>query len=320
MTRSLARAGQTARGQAARLVYVRPPAKGANDERGLAAGVALGVVVALGVLALVWITGHLGYRLGFATAVMVPELDAATGDALSTGVRMLIAVPGAILAAGLLEPIWLLVAMLAVALPAGALPAARPRVRGGPLPNRVFDVLAQVGAAAVLLAAALVVAWTGAGARTALLAPLPADPDALAAWSRGLQAAAGLDVMAGVSAALWTVLAFRLPIARWMRAIAASAALFALVVATTAMAISGGTAAQVATVRSVVVPAAATDGAADADRAPALLLGHTAAARALLVRGDTGHEIVLTPADAELRVVGRASLDTVPWPGTPNAE
>jgi hypothetical protein len=239
-----------------KLLVVRQPARSVRQieqrER-TPMRLAIGIVVAIGVLAVVWLTGHLGYRLGFAPLVRVPELIGEPGAGLATGTLMVINMPRVIFAAGLAQPMWLMLGFAMIAVPAAALGAAKPRTPGGPRPKEALQVIASIGAAGGMIADIVLIWWTSSPVRRGLLQPLPLSPNAVESWYEDLQTVAGLDVLAVVAAALWVVLTMRLPIATWLRAIAASAAVFTLVVVTTAMAMSSATASQAAAPRSLAV-------------------------------------------------------------------
>jgi hypothetical protein len=239
-----------------KLLVVRQPARSVRQveqrER-MPMRLAIGIVVAVGVLAVVWLTGHLGYRLGFAPLVRVPELIGEPGAGLATGTLMVINMPRVIFAAGLAQPMWLMLGFAMIAIPAAALGAAKPRTPGGPRPKEALQVIASIGAAGAMVADIALIWWTSSPVRRGLLQPLPLAPSDVNAWYEDLQTVAGLDVLAVVAAALWVVLTMRLPIALWLRAIAASAAFFTLVVVTTAMAMSNAAASQTAAPRSLAV-------------------------------------------------------------------
>ena len=65
---------------------------------------AIGVIVTIGVIGAVWLMGYLGFRLGFAPIVGVPELMGGPGGSLAIGTMMLIRIPAVILQAGMAEP------------------------------------------------------------------------------------------------------------------------------------------------------------------------------------------------------------------------
>lgn len=213
---------------------------------------AIGVVVALGIAASVWLVGHLGFRLGFAPLVDVPQLLGRPGGGLTAGTIMLISIPQVIILAGVAEPLWLMLGFAVIAIPAAGISAAKPRVRGGPPPSSVAVVFTHLGAIGAALNALVVIWWTVSGARNSRMGDLPLAPDDATAWLAGLQTAAGLDVLAVIASALWVVLVMRLAVPLWLRAITVTATLFTLVVAIVAMSMSNGAAALVQTPRSEV--------------------------------------------------------------------
>jgi len=237
-----------------KLLIVRQPVKsvGRHDHHERTPlRLAIGVIVALGVIISVWLLGHLGYRLGFAPLVRAPDLLGEPGSGLVTGTLIVISVPRVIFRAGLAQPFWLMVAFAMIALPAASLAAAKPLAPGGPRPKKEITYLASIGALLALLSAAALIWWTGSSARMSLVGALPINPAHALQWHHNLQTAAGLDVLAVVTAALWVVLALRLPIQLWLRAITASAAFFTLVVVSVAMAMTNAASAQIAQPRSL---------------------------------------------------------------------
>ena len=304
----LARPSSSASGS--RLLLVRP--SGTRTVRSRQAvvtpstsGLHLGVIVAIGVVALVWLMGYLGYRLGFAGLIRVPDLVGEPGSGLATGAMIVIGIPRMIVSTGLQQPIALFVGFVAIAVPAGALGAARPTVPGGPRHKPAVTLIANIGATTAMLAGAGLIWWTSSPARLDFLQALPSDPASAEAWRAGVESAAGLDVLGTVAAALWLVLVYRLPIALWFRALAASAAFFTLVVMIVAMSISNGAAAHLASVRShgtITTASGATDGAAR------LVIGSTPHHTVTLVTMSGTAMIELRSLDETVRVSRRESI------------
>lgn len=208
---------------------------------------AIGVIAAIGTAAAVWLIGHLGFRLGFAPLVDVPQLLGRPGGGLATGTIMLISIPRVIILAGMAEPGWLMLAFVLIAVPAAGISASKPRVPGGPRQSPVAIVFSYAGAIGAALNALAVIWWTASAARNSRISELPLDPGRAVEWLTRLQSVAGLDVLAVVASALWVVLVMRLAIPLWLRAITASASFFTLVVVTVAMSMSNGATALVQT-------------------------------------------------------------------------
>ncbi|MBT8486116.1 MAG: hypothetical protein HKO59_15810 [Phycisphaerales bacterium] len=286
-----------------KLLLVRSPAKSVRREDQpdrMPVRLAIGVIVAVGVLLLVWLIGHLGYRLGFAPLLRVPDLTGAPMSGLAIGTLVLVSIPHAVFRAGLSEPIWLMAGFVLIALPAAGLGAARPSVPGGPRPKTAIVAMASTGAVVAMLSGIAIIWWTGCGLRVDRLGMLPADPGEAAAWHQALLTVAGADVLAMVAAATWVVLVMRLPIPLWLRAIAASAAFFTLTVATVAMAISNTAATQVATMRTLA--------AIDGDGTPALIVGTTPRHLAVLRMDDAEAAVELHAPAQTITVRGRQSI------------
>ncbi|UCD76025.1 MAG: hypothetical protein JSV91_03705 [Phycisphaerales bacterium] len=237
-----------------RLLVVRQPAKSVRhkdqpDRTPLR--LTIGIIVTLGVVGLVWLMGYLGYRLGYAPMVGVPDLVGGPGGSLATGTMMLIRIPMVILQAGMAEPEWLMLCFALIAIPAAGLSAAAPATPGGPRPNQAVVVFSVAGAITAALNGAALIWWTVSPFRTGLMQPMPQMPALAESWHSNLQIAAGLDVLMVITAALWVVLVLRLAIPVWLRALSASVSFFALVVIVVAMSLSSAAAAQLATPRSL---------------------------------------------------------------------
>ncbi len=269
---------------------------------------AIGLIVAVGVLAVVWLMGYLGFRLGFAPLIRVPELLGEAGGGLATGTVMLISMPRVIILAGMAEPGWLIIGFFLIAIPAAGIAAVTPRWPGGPRPSPPAAAFSYAGATAAALNAAGLIWWTASGVRMAKIAELPfgisstlLEPLPVEAWRATLESVAGLDVLAVIAAAVWVVLVMRLVIPLWLRALAASASFFALVVVTVAMSMSNAAAAQIQAPRSVVF---LDDGSLDTR----LLLGFTPRHAATLRVEDQVTVIELHEPPLKMTVIGRQSI------------
>jgi hypothetical protein len=152
-----------------------------------------------------------------------------------------------------------------------------------------------------MVSAALLIAWAGSPLRAAYLRPLPLQPGEAAAWHADLQVVAGLDVLAVITAALWVVLAMRLPVPVWLRAISSSAAVFALAVVVVAMSMSNATAVQVGASRSLCV----LDDGGPTQR---IVLGSTPHHMATLIARDGRAIIELRNHPDAITVTGRSSI------------
>lgn len=245
-----------------RLLVVRQPAKSVRqkdqpDRTPLR--LAIGVIVALGVAAMVWLMGYLGFRLGYAPMLGVPELAGGPGGSLAVGATILIRIPAVILEAGMASPEWLMLGFVLIAIPAAGLSAAKPATPGGPKQSQVALVFSTAGAIATGLTSAGLIWWTVSPVRLGLMRPMPAIPEAASAWYQDLQIVAGLDVLMVVAAGLWVVLVMRLAIPLWLRALTASLAFFALAVIVVAMSVSGASASQLNSARSLCLLPGAED-------------------------------------------------------------
>ncbi len=262
---------------------------------------AIGVVATLGLICTVWLMGYLGFRLGFAPLIDVPNLQVPPGTGLVTGTLILINVPRVIILAGIAEPAWLMIGFAIIAVPAAGLGAARPRTPGGPWPSRMETAFSYAGAIGAALNTLVLVAWTASDRRTAQIDQLRVDPWETESWLADLTAVAGIDALALIAAGLWVVLVLRLPIPTWMRAMAGAASCFALVVVMVAMSMSNAAVVELQKSRSEVF---LDDGSVDTR----LVLGSTPDHLATF-RLDQGIAVIeLSEQPGTMTVIGRHSI------------
>lgn len=276
-----------------RVVLVRQPVKSVrpmdHPDRAPFA-LALAAIATAGGVGAVWLLGHLGFRLGWATLVRLPGLSDDPFGALATGVLLLLSLPHAVITAGLAGPEMLMLGFALIAVPAAALGAAKPRTPGGPRPAPVVTFFATFAAALAGVNAMAVVAWVVSPQRLARLGELPLLPEDVTGWGADLEVAAGLDTLVFAAAVLWVVLIFRLPVVRWLRVLAAVAAIFALAVITVALAASAAAAVQARTPRPVAH-------AADSGPIEGRLLLGTVAGRPALLSVEERVVVIDLPAD-----------------------
>ena len=262
----------------------------------------IGVIVAVGILASVWLMGHLGFRLGFAPAIRLPELLGGPSEGLATGTLMLISVPRVIILAGVAEPAWLIVGFALIAIPAGAISAAKMPAPGGPRLSTAAVTFSYVGAIAAGMNAVAMIWWAASQMRNDKIGELPIALGSAVQWLENLQTVAAFDVLVTIAAALWAVLVLRLAIPVWLKAITASVSFFTLTVLAVAMSMSNAAVAQIEADRSLVF---VDDGSLDEQ----LLLGFTRGHAALLrITPDSAVEMQLVERDVKLTVFGRQSL------------
>ncbi len=302
LVRSTTRAGSSR----TKILLVRQPVRSVRqsdepDGRGLR--LAVGVTATVGLLGGLWVMGFLGFRLGFAPAVRVPELMGGLGDGLATGTIMMISIPRVIIRAGMAEPGWLMAGFALIAVAAAGISAVGPRTPGGPRPSAAAVTFSRAGAIGAAINTFLLIWWTGSGLRNGKVGDLPfeLEPQNTALWVDNLRTVAGLDVLAVIAAAVWVVLVLRLAIPVWLRVIAATASFFALGVVMVAMAMSNAAAAQIEAPRSLVF-------LGDGSLGAALLLGFTPHHAATL-RVDAGAAVVeLHDRSTVMTVIGRQSI------------
>jgi len=262
---------------------------------------AIGVIVALGVVAAVWLMGYLGFRMGFAPLLYVPQLEIAFGNGLVTGTIMLISIPQLIILAGVEQPLWMMLGFVMIAIPAAGLAAAKPRAPGGPRPSSVALVFSYTGAVLAAVDAMVLTWWTASGIRLASFRGLPFHPGDAETWLSSLRTVAGLDALGVIAGAVWVVLVLRLAIPLWLRALSASASFFALVVVTVAVSASSAAVAQLQLPRSEVF---IDDGSVHTR----LLLGFTPRQVATLRIDEGGAIVELHDRSMMMTVIGRRSV------------
>ncbi len=296
LTRTKTKAG----GSRTKVLLVRQPVKSVrhrDEPDRIALRLSIGLIVAVGILAGVWLMGYLGFRLGYAPAVRVPELLGGPGQGLATGTTILISIPRVIMLAGIHQPSWLMIGFAMIVVPAAALSASKPVAPGGPTPTSSAATFNYIGAIAACLSAAVMIWWTASDLRNSGSGDLPLLPGGASAWLESLQLVAAFDVLATVAASLWVVLVMRLTIPTWLKAIAASSSFFALVVLAVALSVSNAIVANIEAERSVLQ----LDDGSVSDQ---LLLGFT-----------PGHAAVLhiTPLDGavEIKLIDRSQASTV---------
>lgn len=274
-----------------RVLLVRRPVKSVRPREPweqLPVRLAIGTLGVAGGLLLVWLVGYAGRHLGFLALLGVPELGASAPADFAAGLRVLLALPRRVVQAGIADPLWLMLAFAMIALPAGAHAAIRPRTPGGPRPTGAYVAFAFLGASLTIAAAGLILAWTVAPTRLERIAPLPSRLDLIEDWLTALHVAAGVDAIVCLAAAVWLVLAFRLPVPAWMKSITiASIALAALL---------------------ALLAAAATNGAAallDAPRARGTI---QTAPGSFLLLGSTPHHTLTLAAEGERPVLAMFDL------------
>ena len=287
-----------------KVLLVRQPAKVArpvDHADPMPRRLAIGVIVALGVVLAVWLMGFLGYRLGFAPIVRVRDLLAEPSGGLATGIIMLISIPRVILSAGMSQTVGLMVGFILIAIPGGALAAVKSYPRGGPRIPTIVNVFSITGAVASALNGIALIWWTVSAYRNGMVNELPFQAENDGQWLENLETVSGFDVLAVVAASCWVVLVMRLTIPVWLKVLSASFAFFTLVVVTVAMSMSNATVAQVITPRSIYL---ADDGSVDAR----LLLGSTRDHFATLRQTEGAIVVELISLPSTLTVIGTQSI------------
>jgi hypothetical protein len=168
---------------------------------------------AVAALAFAWLGGHLGENR-FATLVGGEGLRVSDDLGLASGVRSLVAMPGAVMDLARLDPAAFGLGFLLLTVPVASLAAARP----GSERSAGTAALAAAGAVTSLLAFVGILLWLGGTTRSDVLAAGLLDAKQFPDWIVRLECLAGLDGLLFLASAAWTVLAFRLPLPRWATA------------------------------------------------------------------------------------------------------
>jgi hypothetical protein len=262
---------QQARGRT-KVLLVRQPVKSVRQSDHpdrLPVKLAIGVIIVIGVLVTVWLMGYLGYRMGFARLIRVPELVGEGGGGIVTGAMMLLSMPISILQAGIDQPLWMMLGFALISIPAASLGAIQPSAPGGPRPKPVVVVTSFIGAITGALTSLVLLWWSLSPLRAGWIGVLPVEPAQVARWMSDLQIAAGLDALGLITAALWAVVIMRLTIPVWLRALTGTACFFTLSVMIVTTAASNVAVSQFTAPRPVFI---SSD---DATNQPRVLIGFT---------------------------------------------
>jgi len=287
-----------------KVLLVRQPVRSVRREdeaSRLPVRLAIGTLAAVGGLALLWVMGYAGFRLGFASVIGVPELSIDAGGGLATSARVIVGLPMRIVEAGVAEPLWLMVAFGLIAIPAGGLAGVRPRTPGGPRPSALFTLFTWTGAIAACLAAAVVIAYVLWPVRLAWTTPLPRDLAGVDGWLDAWRTAAGFDGLVALAAGVWVVLAMRLQTPRWMKGLCGSATIFAFLVIVIAMGVTNATAAHLEAPRSTLALGAE-------DEQTSILVGYTPHHAVILQASDGEAWLEMFDVPTQVRLAERRSI------------
>jgi hypothetical protein len=288
-----------------RVVLVRQPVRSVRktdeQDRGLFK-LFIGVLVVLGVMTAVWLIGQLGWRLGFAPAMRVPELACSFDTALAAGAAALVSVPRVIIIAGMSHTFLMMVGFLFIAIPAAAHSAIKQYTPGGPRVPTIVQVASFTGAITAMITALLLVWWTASQHRVALMGELPLQPRDVGVWIENLETAAGLDALATIAMALWAVLTMRLVLPTWMKSLAACFSFFSLAIIIVAMSISTVTASQAHLGRSLAL---LND---EADNHWRLVIGATRHQTASMLAESDSVIVETRDQPSAMQIVGKQSI------------
>jgi hypothetical protein len=261
-------------------------------------GVRLGVIAFTtavsfaGLLAL----GAIAGRVGADVWIGAGSLDRSMGETFVTGVRLPLAMLRALYASGVDDPLFFAFAMALLIPPIAALAAARPHRSGGPQSIPAVLNAARLGAALVIAAAIGVAVRLANIARPTISDAIPSEP-----WLDRVQSLAAADAISMAFAILLAVLVFRLPVDRWVRALAGTIAISVAVASTVAAAASSGIADEVERPRPII---STESGDASFGR---LLLGTTADGGCVML-GSDGSNAITVESRGSWAVLGRESI------------
>ncbi|MBL9120425.1 MAG: hypothetical protein JNL80_10985 [Phycisphaerae bacterium] len=196
--------------------------------------------IGAGTIVFLWITGHLGESLGFARSLGIDDLLTSADQGLAAGVRMVLAVPLRIFEMTMVDPFRLIAACALIAIPASGLAVSAPRVPGGPAPSKLAQGFSIMGLITAGIVFAILITWIAWPGRRETLVLAPFDRAQFGPWLASVQAVAGFDALALVSAVLWLVLLFRLPLPRIAISFGAVAGFMAAFATWTGFAVSNG--------------------------------------------------------------------------------
>ena len=196
--------------------------------------------IGLGTVAFLWLTGHFGETLGFATSLGLDDLVSSNDHGLAAGVRVVLGVPLRIFEMTMVDPFRFVAACALIAIPAAGLAVAAPRVPGGPSPSKLAGGFSWMGVVVGTLVFAGLIAWIAWPGRRATLGIAPLDRAAFGGWLADARAVAGFDALAFVAGILWLVLLFRMPLPRLAVRLAAPLGFVASFAAWTGFTVSNG--------------------------------------------------------------------------------
>ncbi|MCH2144365.1 MAG: hypothetical protein MK082_04365 [Phycisphaerales bacterium] len=245
MTKQLARPrpGRKSDSDRTKVVFVRQPVKQVAQEADrdhLLRCIVLTCFLALALTAVLAALGAIGGTLGFEDGLGLPRRATDVPSAFVEGIAMVSAMPSSILRSGEDMILLPLLGPFFVGVPAALLALARPRVPGAPLPDAGSRALATTGAVFAMAIAVAGIIWSVLAWRVDVVSALPAIPAELGDWRERLELISGIDVFAFLSLVLWSILAFRLGLPRWGRALTCTTLLVATAVVFVSMSISSG--------------------------------------------------------------------------------
>lgn len=207
------------------------------------AGIRIALVVAIASFALLGIllVGIVGFRAGFAPAMGVPTLTQTMGEAFSRGLLLPVALLEAIYTTGVRAPLIFTGALIIMLPPIAAIVIAKPRTPGTAPFRQEARVAAAIGGGLIVIADIIIAVRMASASRGILDAPFGRDVAEFTPWIEAMEGLAAKDSIALVVAILLAVLAFRLPIERWARAVVGTIAIATCIIAAAATAASGGT-------------------------------------------------------------------------------
>lgn len=235
-------------------------------------------------IAAVVLSGLIGYHNGYGQVLNLDGLQYGMGAAVADGVRLIWASPSRMFEAGLIDTAaWgVLVGTLLVGAGFFTLAQFGPPVdsQAEVRRNVLIETACALGAAVSLLASAFQFGLLISRDHTFVTHSPTWGADSLGSWLEQSRMAAGLDVIALISATIWLLYALRLRLPNWLRLLTVSLSVITLGVVFVGWCVSNGNALHLTKDRPVIAP---TTGALSSSGL--LMLGHT-----------TMHLVAVSPA------------------------
>ena len=212
-----------------------------NDDPGRdAMRLGIAVVATLGGIMGILLLGSLGHHAGFAHVLGIPGLQQSMGQAMLDGLLIPTALARGIFNSGVRNPLLFTGSMVFLLPIIAGLAIARPRRRGTAPTGSAIRLFAGIGATLILIVDVLIGIRIANSTQASLIMPESLGNQSFDDWFKALEGAAAVDAVATIAAVMLAVLAFRLPIDHWARALLGTITISIAVVTFAAVAATGG--------------------------------------------------------------------------------